>query len=632
MSLLSKRQAQNPPAKYQAFENHVVGQTRAYWRTNSLASLDSALRAVVKYNADVSRHVFAGQQVTSFDGWLGNRGGFAVRIRRLGKINPGYKIVLKKHRRPDVDLNLGSSRLASGFIVHAVGSTELPSFAFGVTDHQGNFCPLTASNRAAEEDLESFWPKNGRVLPTTSTAASTPLGYIDTVTQSPQASGDKSTWLAAMVNRFPAEMYEVVQRSKNPELAAVLTELLGGLVLNAEWADRFGMLAAECPGNRRSTLTPLQVWRVEAGGGVDLPASSAPRPVHVRRRDVVTYHAGPEILPVPLQRWLLVKDATVQDGGTVVAGGRLIVYDASADPRLDFVSGQWDSVFGSGARPDRVLIRRNQKAPERIPTGVLLAGRNDANWYHWLIEYLPRVFQFDESIPADAPLIVTSRTPRNGIEALREITTDREILVIDAALAQEVGELHVLAPPVQVLDTTRIPWAHGLSMNPVPLREFRARLGLVDRRLAGAGRRIFLRRTSPRRGLSNEAELAEIAHGLGLDLVDPAELNWREQVELFSSSSLVVGAGGAVMANYLLMTPESRILALTSDALADFLLPAAIGGIPGAVFSYVTGPNDSALEDHVARNNWLHSTYSVPAARFKRALLREIASLGPQES
>lgn len=370
---------------------------------------------------------------------------------------------------------------------------------------------------------------------------------------------------------------------------------------------------------------------MEAGGGGDLAAASTPRPVHHRGRDRVTYRAGLETLPVPFQRWLHVKDATVQDGGTVVAGDHLIVYDPSADPRLDFVAGQWDSVFGSRVRPDRVLVRLRDKSPQRIPTGVLLAGRNDANWYHWLIEYLPRVFQFDESIPADAPLIVTSRTPRNGIEALNAVVTDREILVVDAALAHEVGELHVLAPPVQVLDTTRVPWAHGLSMNPVPLREFRQRLGLVSRNLGGNGRRIFLRRTSQRRGLSNESELAEIARGLGLDLVDPAALSWREQVELFSSSSLVVGAGGAVMANYLFMTPGSRILALTSDSLEDFLLPAAIGDISGAIFSYVTGSNDSPLEDHLMRNSWLQSTYSIPPARFQRALQAEIASLAAHE-
>ena len=79
------------------------------------------------------------------------------------------------------------------------------------------------------------------------------------------------------------------------------------------------------------------------------------------------------------------------------------------------------------------------------------------------------------------------------------------------------------------------------------------------------------------------------------------------------------------MANYLLMEPGSRVLALTSDCLADFVLPAALAGISEVAFSYLTGPNESALEDHQSRNNWLHSSFSIRPKQFERALLREIA-------
>jgi len=82
------------------------------------------------------------------------------------------------------------------------------------------------------------------------------------------------------------------------------------------------------------------------------------------------------------------------------------------------------------------------------------------------------------------------------------------------------------------------------------------------------------------------------------------------------------------MANYLLMLPGSRVLALTSDSLADFVLPAALASVSQVAFSYLTGPNQSALEDHLARNNWLHSSFSIRPKKFERALRREIASLG----
>lgn len=616
------------PARYRAFEEKFIGLVRGYWRTNTTASLDSALRAVVRLDAKAPRHTVAKQQVTSFEGWVAEHGGFAVRPRRLRALNPGYRVAYETRPRPDVDEELGSTGLATGFAVRAVGSVDLPPFTFGVTDRRGNFCSLKASSPVTEQNLESFWPGNGQVISlTTANADRPPLGYIDAVTQIPSASGDESTWFAALVNRFPAEVYEVAQHSGDAALAVAVAELLGDLPLNAEWADRFGMLAGERPCGQRSGLAPHEIWRPRVNSSTGVVTTPVPHPERIRDHDVWVYRNGPEPLPVPDQQWVAIEDATVQDGGTVLARGRLMVYDGSADPSLDFVSGQWESVFGSAFSPDRALVRLREKSSRRIPEAVLLSGRNDDNWYHWMVEYLPRIFQIDSSVPSSAPFLVSSRTPPSGIAALERFT-DREIIVVDAALAHEVGRLHVLPPSVQVLDTTRVPWSKGLSMNAAPLLEFRRRLGLGDHRLAGQDRRVFLRRTSSRRGLVNQPELAEIASRLGLELVDPSGLSWQEQIELFSSSSLVVGASGAVMANYLLMVPGSRVLALTSDSLADFVLPAALAGISQAAFSYLTGPNESSLEDHLGRNSWLHSSFRIRPKHFARAVRHEIASLG----
>jgi capsular polysaccharide biosynthesis protein len=613
---------------YRDFEKKVIELVRGYWRTNSTASLDSALRVLTGLDAKSLRHTIPQEQVTSFEGWLGSQCGFAVRTRRLRRMNRGYQVTLEERGRPDVDEVLGSAGLAFGFSLSAVGPVSLPPFRFGVSDRRGNFCPLKASNPVAEQVLELFWPSNAQASSvTTNSPGHTPLGFIDAVTQLPSASRDKSTWLAALVNRFPAEVYELTQHSQDPARAAVAAALLGEVVLNVEWADRFGLLSGERPSGQRSDLVPLQIWRPLVEGGTDAVTTPAPRPVGIRRGDVWAYHDGPELLPVPDQQWLVLEDATVQDGGTVLSGGRLVVYDGSADPSLDFVSGQWDSVFGSAFMPDRALVRLRKPSSRRLPEGVLLSGRNDDNWYHWMVEYLPRVFQVNSSVPSSAPFIVSSRTPPAGMEALRRFA-DREIVVVDAAFALDVKRLHVLAPSVQILDTTRVPWSEGLSMNTAPLHEFRRRLGLGDQRMRGEGRRVFLQRTSSRRGLINQPELAKIATRMGLELVDPSRLSWQEQIELFSSSSLVVGASGAVMANYLLMLPGSRVLALTSDSLADFVLPAALASVSQVAFSYLTGPNKSALKGHSARNSWLHSSYIVPPDRFKRAVRHELVSLG----
>jgi capsular polysaccharide biosynthesis protein len=329
-------------------------------------------------------------------------------------------------------------------------------------------------------------------------------------------------------------------------------------------------------------------------------------------------------MPCPSEEWLRLESAEVLNGAVVIADGRVAVYEDAADPRHGFISGQWDVVFGSRMSPDGAFLYRTSPAGVEIPEGILLAGRNDANWYHWVIEYMPRVLQADAHISLEVPLLVTSRTPDAGIALLRSLTA-RPVVELDTNRTVKVQILHVVAPPVQVLDTTEVPWSAGISMNPAVLREFRDRV-LVGRTEKRPTRRVFLRRNSGHRGLLNESELANIARRHGFEQVDPGAMTWQLQLELFESTALLVGASGAVMANYLLMSPGSRILALTSSALRDFVLPAAIAEVAGAEFSYLTGPPSTDLQSARHRREWLHSDFTIDPVLFEQALVGEIAA------
>jgi len=320
----------------------------------------------------------------------------------------------------------------------------------------------------------------------------------------------------------------------------------------------------------------------------------------------------------PSTEWLHLEDALIQDGGTVLVGDSLVLYEEAADPRNDFVAGQWDTVYGSQSHPEAALVRLKEPSEERIAEGILLAGRSDGDWYHWLIEYLPRVLMIEPDLPPDIPLLVTRRTPESGLAALRAIT-DRPLVSFDPETLQSVGRLHVVAPPVQVLDTTRVPWSEGIRLNPQPLRALRTAWGLTDDPVVG-GRRVFLSRRSAHRGLLNEKALVDSAIAHGLEIVEPGTMTFEDQLELFSSASLVVGASGAVMANYLMMSRGSRVIALTSEALTSFVLPAAIAAVAGVGFAYVSGPTSTTLAESGTRNNWMHSDFSIDPTVFSEAL------------
>ncbi|MFT4285228.1 MAG: glycosyltransferase family 61 protein [Protaetiibacter sp.] len=536
-----------------------------------------------------------------YTGWVALP--FRVSRARLRAANPAYRVAVAHPVRPE--LGPRGRVLRFGFEVTATGPLDAPPFSFFVS-RGSESAGLRASNDLGRHQLERA---GGDVA-----VRDDITGYLDSIRQwsVSSAPGDR---LGDLAQEYPELLWDFLESDASEGLREYLTTSLARFPTNDRWADRYRLATHRVDSAFASDLTLLRVERPELAG----PAATAlPLPELVVSGDRAEAHAGPRMLPTPPTGWLTVEDAALQDGGTVTAGGRLFRYEASADPALDFVAGQWTTTFGSARNPDGVLLRRPDTAADPIEEGVLLSGRNDANWFHWTVEYLPRVLDIPAHISPEVPLIVTPRVPDTGLQALAELS-DRPLVFVDPDHDQPIRRLHVAAPPVQVLDTTRVPWSDGLSINRAPLDAMR-RLWGVDTARETPGRRVFVSRRSRHRGITNEEELVRIAERHGLEVVDPSELDFAGQRELFSGAEVLVGASGAVMANYLLMRPGSRILAMTSRQLADFVLPAALAAVADCSFGYLLGESDVRLEDLPDRLHWIHADFTVRPEAFDRAL------------
>jgi capsular polysaccharide biosynthesis protein len=605
---------------YARFEQAVVGPIHSYWREHDEARLGETAQVLSELDARVGgAHIVSATQVVTIIGWLLPRDGYRLRPRELARLNPGYRVRVDRFVRSELGRRARIFR--AGFRVIATGAKELAPFRFRISNSHGQALLLPASNSDAQFQA-TYFPD--LVLPSGQAAPSPPQGFVDSAVQTPLGEPrTPETWLAALVHRRPAELLEFVDSPHGQSIAPLVARFANTFPSESRWSDRFALVAFGTSARFTSDLQPASVTRFDAP-----PPASAAQTLAVPEFSIdgtiTRYSAGSAVLPVPDPTWRTFDNVRIQDGGTLLADGSFVVYENSADPRRDFVSGQQYTVFGSRSHPDQALVRLKPAAADGVDEAILLSGRNDANWFHWLIEYLPRVLQVPESIPPTVPLLLSTRTPASGRAAL-ETLTSRPVLTLDPALLHSVRRLHVVAPPVQVFDTTRVPWRDGLSFNPAPLLAMREAWGL-GASSDPAGAKIFLSRTSRHRGLTNEHHLAAIAHKHGLTVRDPGGMPFEAQLDLFSHASLVVGASGAVMANYLMMSPGSRVLALTSTALRDFVLPAAIAELAGVEFTYVSGPTERPLSAFPTRNDWLQSDFSVDAKSFEAALVEVIGS------
>jgi len=602
---------------FRELERSFVDPVLAYWRDQDaehLARSTAVIRGLIDQLPPELPPITS--QVVAVSGWTTRRFGYRFSARILRRINPDYRVTLERFHRPDVPRGRRTDGFRLGFWMEADARPEAPGFRFGVAAPAGEMEILPGSSQESVAAMRTL------DVPAATVEHHPPRGNVDKVQYYPQFADRPSSWFSALVHRNPQEFIEVAEVPGNEDLARAAMAVLGTYPATARWAARMGLIAWGLESTESADFELVRIRRVPA----NMPdPDGATVPLLLPEGRIVHAVRGTRPLPVPSSEWLTLTDARVQNGGTVLENGDLVLYELSADPVRDMVSGQFGSVIGTPAHPDAALVAVSPPAAERIDRGILLAGRNDANWFHWLIEYLPRVALIEQSVPAEVPILVTSRVPSTGIQAL-EALTERELVVLDPTLSYEVGTLQVLPPQVQVIDSTRVPWEEGLSLNPRSLELMRELWGVNDRKQRPT-RRIFLNRSSAHRGVVNQAELAEEARALGLEIVDPVTLSWDEQRDLFASAQLVVGASGAVMANYLLLQPGARVLALTSEALADFVLPAALAAASGATFTYLVGPSRTTVADHNVRNSWLHSDFSIDAGDFRTAVLAELAAL-----
>jgi capsular polysaccharide biosynthesis protein len=218
------------------------------------------------------------------------------------------------------------------------------------------------------------------------------------------------------------------------------------------------------------------------------------------------------------------------------------------------------------------------------------------------------------------PVVISNSVPQSGLQALQKLTK-REIIQIDPQRVYKIKKLHVSAPVAQVLDTTKVPWADGVFVNFESLVAFRQECLSLINSSSTPSRRIFLKRDSGHRNLVNGEKLEKIAKDFGYEVIDVAGMGWEEQVTLFTSAEVVVGAGGAVMANYIFLPKNAKVLSLTSEYLADFVLPAYLTAVAGASFTYLTGKPKVTKFSRSSTQHMMHSGFTIKESSFKNALI-----------
>lgn len=217
----------------------------------------------------------------------------------------------------------------------------------------------------------------------------------------------------------------------------------------------------------------------------------------------------------------------------------------------------------------RVWTNHSPRTP--IKKGICVFGQGDANWYHWIAEFIPLAL-LSQRLPAaykDFPLLVPQATLEfpSFKDILDLCRGDRSVTVLQDGQQYRVNQLVYIPPPVSGpfnMRDNQWPEPRDYIQNIGVMRLLRdtvlAELGIS--RTSDGPRKVFLARRPGARSY-NQDEIIAAAVSREFEPVLMETLSFREQVQLIHNADYVAGPSGAAFANTLFMKPGSRSLCWT---------------------------------------------------------------------
>jgi len=216
--------------------------------------------------------------------------------------------------------------------------------------------------------------------------------------------------------------------------------------------------------------------------------------------------------------------------------------------RLRYWRKRWESDVTS-----RLWLPPKQRIEGHV---AVLNARYSHNYFHWLLEILPR--------------LVPMR--RAGLTADYYLVDCLSPFQQDALAALGIGSHQLIQPHFKLLLA-----ADELIVPSVPspdcLREFGQLLlaGLGSDGLVASTRRIFIsRRKTGTRTLANEPQLERLLHGHGFETHSMEDYPLAKQARLVHEAEIVVATHGAGLANLVFARPGTQVIEIVPRGRFNF--------------------------------------------------------------
>ena len=312
-------------------------------------------------------------------------------------------------------------------------------------------------------------------------------------------------------------------------------------------------------------------------------------------------------------------DAKVGATSSALWLGEVLILERlpAADPsRGHFAAG---FVVGHGRRT--AVVR--QLPTEDLEAGFFLGGNGSFNYYHWLVELLPKL---EYLVDSKVPLLVSEDVARIASfqAALSLVAGERQVIQLRKDRLYRVARLlHINSP---ILCPFNLKPGYALEVadfvtRPGALVFMRSKLMAGLQVPSGAGgTRVFLGRKSRRRNYNQDQVFAIFArHGFRMILME--ELSLVEQRQTVVSAEMIAGPTGAAWTNLIFARPGTRCLCWMAEPSIGFAGYSNLAHHVGAILHYVIYNSAGQTTDELYQMD-----YRLDPASVERAVERMLVA------
>ena len=313
---------------------------------------------------------------------------------------------------------------------------------------------------------------------------------------------------------------------------------------------------------------------------------------HVIGNDIPDLDEGSAVCPKPYIARL--SDVIITGGSDYVItnDGKIL-----NDELVDFSSEEFGikSPFVKFRHKDKLIHGFLDKTPKKISKGILISSGHDFNYFHWMVECLPKLLLVDSNPELrDIPILIPHQLHSNLEAALDKCNVfNHEIIKISMGIPYHIDELIYPSALSRILDRYEGELAFDSDIVLSNKWILKVREIMTDSSTPSVTkpwRRLFLTRRKGTRSVADIDEIERAMLNYNFEIIELEDVSLDFQIQLFSQASFIVSPSGAALTNMMFCPPETKVVVLMSDhEISNYYLWTQLGDLLNLDIAVIIG-------------------------------------------